>query len=302
MPLPQQPYDPVHYSDRVRVTNPVGSWANIHPTTQKYLVENYGVDPKGTNWADQPQRLRDAIQRYPLAAVKNMKLNVPKVGDPNYAPAAAPITPRTAAASNIASFAGSMLGSGAGGMAGLPLTGMSGATIKPIPGGGTVNLNKGTVTRNAPMAKQGMDEKQMFKAAFIAKCIEDGLNFEQMSERVKAALDKAQNKSGTEKSANWLTDWASGAGSALGTTASTALALGMLGLGGAAGGGFLLGRKAIGPGIYDAAKPKIPTKEEMLHDELRAEYERQAEELKRSAQYAKNLKERSRNISGVTRY
>ena len=302
MPLPQQPYDPVHYSDRVRVTNPVGGWANIHPTTQKYLVDNYGVDPKGANWAAQPQALRDAINRYPLAAVKNMKLNVPKVGDPNFTPAAAPITPRAATASNVASFTGSMLGSGSGGMAGLPLTGMSGATIKPIPGGGTVNLNKGTVTRNTPMAKQGMDEKQIFKAAFIAKCIEDGLNFEQMSERVKVALDKAQNKSRTEKSAGVLTNWAEGAAKALGTSVSTALALGMLGLGGATGGGYLLGRKTIGPGIYDAAKPKIPSKEEMLHDELKAEYERQAEALKRSAQYAKSLKERSRNISGVTRY
>lgn len=280
MPLPQQPYSPISYSDKVRNTNPVGSWSQIHPTTQKYLVENYGVDPKGTNWMQQPSNLRDAVARYPLATVKGMaaqgRLNTP-------------VNPAKALGSaNVAGFAGSLAGAATGGMSGLPLMGMSGVGVKPVAGGATVDLNKGTVTRTKPMGKQGsaMDEAQLFKAAFIAKCIEEGLDIDQMANRVKTALNR------TEKRAE-----------------GGLLELPTLGLAAIAAGiplsylaGHLTGSHVIGPAAYTVLKPATPSKEEIMKDELVSEYERQADILKKQTEYAKRLKERSKGISGVTRY
>ena len=276
MPLPQQPYSPISYSDKVRNTNPVGSWSQIHPTTQKYLVENYGVDPKGTNWMQQPSNLRDAVARYPLATVKGMaaqgRLNTP-------------VNPRAAAGSaNVASFVGNMLGSPAGGMSGLPFMGMSGAKITPVPGGATTDLNKGTVTRNAPMGKQGsqVSNKQMFKLAFISKCIEEGLTVEQMCERVKQALHFAEKKAGVIGDIAGTLGW----GSLLPAAGATAL-----------------GYYALGPLAYSAlSKPNLPSREDLLKEELMTEYQRQTDILKKNTELAKRRKERNKNISGVTRF
>lgn len=289
MPLPQQPYSQIPYSDRVRNTNPVGSWSQIHPTTQKYLVENYGVDPKGTNWMQQPFNLRDAVARYPLATVKGMaaqgRLNTP-------------VNPRaTAGSANVASFVGSMLGSQAGGMSGLPFMGMSGAKITPVPGGATTDLNKGTVTRNAPMGKQGnaMNEKQLFKAAFLAKCIEDGLDLDEIAVRIKSALSRKKEELKQTKSAG-VTE-----GLATGLTNLAAYGLGASALAGIAL-PTALGYYGLGPAAYHMSKPKLPSREDLLKEELAREYERQADILAKNTELAKRRKERSKNISGVTRF
>jgi hypothetical protein len=287
MPLPQQPYSPIAYSDKVRNTNPVGSWGQIHPTTQKYLVENYGVNPTGANWMQQPSNLRDAVARYPLATVKGMAAQG-RFGKT--------INPQTAVPSiNAASLAGSLAGTMAGGISGLPLTSMSGVKVNPVKGGATVDLNKGTVTRNNPMGKQGssLSDKQVFKLAFIAKCIEDGLTVEQMCERVKQALHTVEKKAGaTHKSASIL-------GSALGGISGGLLGTGAL----AVGLPLALGYYGIGPASYNMfSKPNLPSREDLLKEELMSEYQRQADILRKNTELAKRRKERSKNISGVTRF
>lgn len=302
MPQPG-PYESINISPGVRNTNPVGSWNQLHPSTQKYLVENFGVDQKGTNWMQQPANLREAVNRYPLPAVKQMAAQgrLKPTVDPR----------ATTASTNVGSFVGNMLGASTGGLSGLPLTSMSGAQIKPVQGGATVDLNKGTITRTGGQPQMGtttaqpgfsrkqgsaMDEKQMFKAAFLAKCVEDGLSIDQISERVKTALHAAKVKASFEKKA--LTDL-------IGFGADVLKTLGKAyGIGGLAAIALptAAGYYGLGPMIHNVTKPNLPSRDEILKEELTREYERQADMLKKNTELAKRRKERSKNISGITRY
>lgn len=302
MPQPG-PYESINISPGVRNTNPVGSWNQLHPSTQKYLVENFGVDQKGTNWMQQPANLREAVNRYPLPAVKQMAAQgrLKPTVDPR----------ATTASTNVGSFVGNMLGASTGGLSGLPLTSMSGAQIKPVQGGATVDLNKGTITRTGGQPQMGtttaqpglsrkqgsaMDEKQMFKAAFLAKCVEDGLSIDQISERVKTALHAAKVKASFEKKA--LTDL-------IGFGADVLKTLGKAyGIGGLAAIALptAAGYYGLGPMIHNVTKPNLPNRDEILKEELTREYERQADMLKKNTELAKRRKERSKNISGITRY
>lgn len=308
MPEPVLPYSPIPHSRKVINTNPIGSWGQIHPTTQKYLVDNHGVAPDGSDYMKQPAKFRDAIARYPLATVKGM--NFPSPIDPA----------KTVGSVNAAGLAGSLAGSLSGGVSALPLMGLAGATAKPTAPGVSIDLNKGTVTRTPPMGKQGtaMNEEQMFKAAFIAKCIEDGLTVDQMAYRVKVALAGAGE--GMEKAAAGWWDLAATVGKGLLGVADTTynVAKTMLEKGTEAGlltsavvgagiplaylGGDYFGRRAVGPLAYRAFKPVMPSREEIMKDELASEYERQADMLKKQTEYARRAKERNKGISGVTRY
>lgn len=304
MPQPG-PYESINISPGVRNTNPVGSWNQLHPSTQKYLVENFGVDQKGTNWMQQPANLREAVNRYPLPAVKQMAAQgrLKPTVDPR----------ATTASTNVGSFVGNMLGASTGGLSGLPLTSMSGAQIKPVQGGATVDLNKGTITRTGGQPQMGtttaqpglsrkqgsaMDEKQMFKAAFLAKCVEDGLSIDQISERVKTALHAAKYKDKLEKSAGLPESF-------LGYSAETLKALakiyGVMGLA-TVGVPTAVGYYGLGPALHHITKPTLPTRDEILKEEMTREYERQADMLKKNTELAKRRKERSKNISGITRY
>jgi len=146
-----------------------------------------------------------------------------------------------------------------------------------------------------PVNKQGsaMTEKQLFKLAFVSKCIEDGLTLEEMALRVKQALYFAQKKAGFEKKA--FGDSLVSAGlSALNPLTHFALAAGLPALG-----GYI----ALGPAYYNlVSKPNLPSKEELLQQELANEYEKQTDMLKKQTEMAKRRKERSKGISGVTRF
>jgi hypothetical protein len=54
--------------------------------------------------------------------------------------------------------------------------------------------------------------------------------------------------------------------------------------------------------IHNVTKPNLPNRDEILKEELTREYERQADMLKKNTELAKRRKERSKNISGITRY
>jgi len=138
-----------------------------------------------------------------------------------------------------------------------------------------------------------MNDKQMFKVAFLAKCVEDGLTLDQIHVRVKQALALAE-KSAEGKS--WfdalnplplIRD--------LGYTGG-----GLAALGGA--GSYYLGNKLLGPGLYQATKPPIPSKDDLLQEEITNEYDRLTEIIKRQTEMTRRKRERDRGISGVTRY
>jgi hypothetical protein len=132
-----------------------------------------------------------------------------------------------------------------------------------------------------------MTEKQIFKLAFISKCIEDGLTVGEMGLRVKQALYLAEKRAGD------------GWGGAISSTAAAPF----LGLGLAAGVPAVLGYYLGGPAAYNTfSKPKLPSREELLQQELQNEYEKQTDMLKKQTEMAKRRKERSKGISGVTRY
>jgi hypothetical protein len=304
MPQPG-PYESINISPGVRNTNPVGSWSQLHPSTQKYLVDNFGVDQKGTNWMQQPANLREAVNRYPLPAVKQMAAQgrLKPTVDPR----------ATAASTNVGSFVGNMLGASTGGLSGLPLTSMSGTEIKPVQGGATVDLNKGTITRTGGQPQMGtttaqpgfsrkqgsaMDDKQMFKAAFLAKCVEDGLSIDQIAERVKTALHTAKAKSFYEKRSGIVGEAADAAANVLKTLAKGYGLAGLASIGIPTAAGYY----GLGPLIHNVTKPNLPNRDEILKEELTREYERQADMLKKNTELAKRRKERSKNISGITRY
>jgi hypothetical protein len=76
-----------------------------------------------------------------------------------------------------------------------------------------------------------------------------------------------------------------------------------LGLGALAGAGsYYAGNKLLGPGLYQATKAPIPTKDDLLQEELANEYDRQTDIIRRQTEMTRRKRERDRGISGVTRY
>lgn len=177
--------------------------------------------------------------------------------------------------------------------------------------------------------KQGsaMTEKQIFKLAFITKCIEDGLSVEEMAIRAKQALYFREKNAGMEKKA-WLAPALTGlgvgasylggkiidagsatAGAAADLAKHTVSTLGpyfinpLTHYGLAGGVPLALGYYLAGPAAYNAfSKPNLPSREELLRQELQNEYEKQTDMLKKQTEMAKRRKERSKGISGVTRF
>ena len=140
-----------------------------------------------------------------------------------------------------------------------------------------------------PMGKQGgLTDKQMFKVAFLAKCIEDGLTIDEIKVIVKQALHVVEKKANTYAA---LADL-------LRTVPLLGLGAGSL----IAGGGYSGGKTIIGPGIHEAFKAPLPDKEDLLKEEVINEYDRQSETIKRQAELTKRRRERDRGMSGITRY
>jgi len=274
-------------------TEPYNGWGKLPVNTQNLLTSKRNYTKEIFNSAAHA-KTREAVARYPLNdssfSNKLIDKSIPIVG-PSAPPAQ--LGANRVAPADAASFAGSLMGASSAGLAGLPMTAMSGQTIKPVKGGASVDLNKGTVTPTAAtkptLGKQGaaMDDKQMFKVAFLAKCIDEGLNLDEIKIRVKQALYFA------EKRALDL--------SILGQLGSIPL-VGLAGLTAAGAGGYYLGNQVVGPGLHNVTKAPIPSREEMLNEELTNEYDRQATLIKRQTEMAKRRRERDRGISGVTRY
>lgn len=277
-------------------TEPYNGWSKLPVNTQNLLTSSRGYTKELFNSAAHA-KTREAVARYPLNANsfsnKLIDKSIPMVG-PNAPPAQ--LGANRVAPADAASFAGSLMGATSGGLAGLPITAMSGQTVKPVKGGASVDLNKGTVTPTAAtkptLGKQGaaMDDKQMFKVAFLAKCVEEGLNLDEIKTRVKQALYFAEKRA----EGSWLGSMAS--------LPITAPLTAMAGLTLAGAGGYYLGNQVLGPGLHNAIKAPIPSREEMLNEELTNEYDRQATLIKRQTEMAKRRRERDRGISGVTRY
>ena len=277
-------------------TEPYNGWSKLPVNTQNLLTSKRNYTKEIFNSAAHA-KTREAVARYPLNdssfSNKLIDKSIPMVG------ASAPpqqLGANQINATNVGSFAGSLMGTTSGGLAGLPITAMSGQTVKPVKGGASIDLNKGTVTPTAAtkptMGKQGeaMDDKQMFKVAFLAKCIDEGLNLDEIKTRVKQALYFAEKRALDGPITNIL-----------GQLGSIPL-VGLAGLTAAGAGGYYLGNQVVGPGLHKVTKAPVPSREEMLNEELTNEYDRQATLIKRQTEMAKRRRERDRGISGVTRY
>lgn len=138
-----------------------------------------------------------------------------------------------------------------------------------------------------PMGKEGgLTDKQMFKVAFLAKCIEDGLTIDEIKVRVKQALYFAKKEAVEKRALDWST---------LGMLPLAAAALGV-------GGSYWAGNNILGPGLHQVTKPRLPSKEDLLAEELVNEYDKQTENVTREAELTRRRRARDRNISGITRY
>jgi hypothetical protein len=304
-------------------TEPYNGWGKLPPNTQKLLATR-GYNQENFNSAG-AAKAREAVAKFPLNANSfNNKLisnSIPMVGQ------GAPPTQMQAGVANSAAFAGSMLGAGMSGMSGLPLTAMSGQRFQPTAQApaapaSTPNMQAKTVTNTAPKPPAGgtyassrftqkkgshnMTGKQLFKLAFLSKCIEDGLTMEQMCERAKQALHFSEKRAWfglddiISKGGDALTATIGAGGKVLGGLASNLPWMaGATAIGAPLAAGYYIG----GPMSYNLlSKPNLPTKEEMMQEELLNEYEKQTRQLKQQSELAKRRKERSKGISGVTRY
>jgi len=181
------------------------------------------------------------------------------------------------------------------------------ATPKPAAGGTYA-------TSNFPQKKgsHNMTGKQLFKLAFLSKCIEDGLTMEQICERAKQALYFSEKRGAGAPGtgipiitpiADFLTSAVEKAIGAVGTTGSAIGGIAGLGMATAVGAPLAAGYYIGGPTAYNwLSKPNLPSREEMMQEELLNEYEKQTRQLKQQSELAKRRKERSKGISGVTRY
>ena len=131
-----------------------------------------------------------------------------------------------------------------------------------------------------------MTDKQMFKVAFLAKCIDEGLNIDEIKVRVKQALYFAKKEAVEKRALDWST---------LGLMPLAAAALGI-------GGSYWAGKNILGPGLHQVTKPRLPSKEDLLAEELVNEYDKQTENVTREAELTRRRRARDRNISGITRY
>jgi hypothetical protein len=138
-----------------------------------------------------------------------------------------------------------------------------------------------------------MDSVTTFKVAFFQRCAEEGLTLDQINERVKTALAKAESQFGAEKSANKLTDMLGGAGLGwlVGEGSPTGAAIGAMAgglkdyivpaaLGGSAllaGGGLLAGKS-----LAESQEDPLAA-EEIKAQELAREYKRLADKTRSSA-------------------
>jgi hypothetical protein len=167
------------------------------------------------------------------------------------------------------------------------------SAVPPVssPSGSGIELQR-VKSSVKPAVKQGaaMDDKQMFKVAFLAKCIDEGLNLDEIKTRVKQALYFAEKRALDGPITNII-----------GQLGSIPL-VGLAGLTAVGAGGYYLGNQVVGPGLHNVTKSPIPSREEMLNEELTNEYDRQATLIKRQTEMAKRRRERDRGISGVTRY
>lgn len=306
-------------------TAPYNGWKTLSPSAQKILSTNRGYT-QATFDAPGAAKARELAAKFPLSdnSFKNSRLldqGIPMVG------ANAPPTQMQAGVANSAAFAGSMLGAGMSGMGGLPLTAMSGQRFQPTAQApatpaSTPNMQAKTVTNTAPKPPAGgtyassrftqkkgshnMTGKQLFKLAFLSKCIEDGLTMEQTCERAKQALHFSEKRAlfGLDDLINKGGDIASATigavGKGIGGLASNLPWMaGATAIGAPLAAGYYIG----GPMSYNLlSKPNLPTKEEMMQEELLNEYEKQTKQLKQQSELAKRRKERSKGISGVTRY
>ena len=123
----------------------------------------------------------------------------------------------------------------------------------------------------------------MFKAGFLAKCVEDGLTIPEIKQRVKQAIHTM-----TEKKANGILE----------KIVQAPLA-GILGIGAM---GTALGHMVIGPSVYETLKERKSTPEELMHQELVGEYDRQARIIEQNTDLARRKKLRDNGIRGITRY
>ncbi len=277
-------------------TEPYNGWGKLPVNTQNLLTSKRNYTKEIFN-SEAHAKTREAVARYPLNdnsfSNKLIDKSIPMVG-PSAPPK--PLSANQMTSINAGSFAGSLMGATSGGLSALPMTAMSGQTIKPVKGGASVDLNKGTVTPTAAtkpnLGKQGaaMDDKQMFKVAFLAKCIDEGLNLDEIKTRVKQALYFAEKRALDGPITNIL-----------GQLGSIPL-VGLAGLTAAGAGGYYLGNQVVGPGLHNVTKSPVPSREEMLNEELTNEYDRQATLIKRQTEMAKRRRERDRGISGITRY
>lgn len=145
-----------------------------------------------------------------------------------------------------------------------------------------------------------MDNLQAFKLAFLNRCAEEGLNLEQIHQRVKTALAKFEKAAGegdsawghlknitTGSGAGWLAGQGDLASSGIGAAAGVAglpeavsklsLPAYLLGLTGLTGLG-VFGGKALAESQYDPLAA-----EEIKAQELKNEYARLAERARRAS-------------------
>lgn len=212
------------------------------------------------------------------------------------APPKGTLSPITAAAVNAASLIGNAMGTAS------PVGSMKenlGMHAVPGPVSKTpktlIDINKNTIStlnnKGVPgtvrqLNKQGeaMTDKQLFKVAFLSKCIDEGLTLDEIKVRVKQALYFAEKRAGIEDLVKW----------------PVVAGLGTLALAG--GLPYFLGNKVVGPAAHTILKPQVPDKDDLLREELINEYDRQSEIIKRQAELTKRKRLRDRGISGVTRF
>ena len=125
-----------------------------------------------------------------------------------------------------------------------------------------------------------MNNRQMFKAGFLAKCVEDGLTLPEIKQRVKQAIHV--------KKADGILE-----------SLAQAPVAGLLGAGAL---GTALGHMVIGPSVYETLKERKSTPEELMHQELVGEYDRQARIIQQNTDLARRKKLRDNGIRGITRY